>query len=87
MTWGALVGGGAVPVEVELEPVEDFAQECGIALALGVAVFVGVDGVDCCGADRLWDWEVGLTDREVDGVFEGRGESEDSADSGRIDSV
>lgn len=83
----ALVGGGAVPVEIELEPIEDFVEERGISLALGVAVLVCVDGVDRCGADRFGDGEIWLTDREVDGVFEGRGESEDSADSGRIDSV
>lgn len=87
MSWRALVGGGAIPVEIVLEPGEDFIEECGIALALGVAVLVGVDGVDGGGADRLGDWEVGLSDREVDGVFEGRGESEDSADTRCIDSM
>lgn len=87
LTGFPLVGCRTVPVEIVFEPIDDFAQECGIALALGVSVLVGVDGVDCRRADRLGDWEVGLSDREVDRVFECRGESEDSADTRRIDSV
>lgn len=77
----ALSCDGAVPAEIELEPVGDFGEECGVALGEGVAVFVCVDGVHCCGADGLWDWEVWLADGEVDRVFECGGEVEDSSDA------
>jgi len=83
----ALSGDGTVPAEIEFEPVDDFGKESGVALGEGVAVFVGVDGGDGGGADGFWDGEVWLPDGEVDGVFEGSGEVEDSSDAGCVDSA